>query len=91
MIVLMSLTLLQHWKDSLHSCPNICAKVFRFLMLFYGEQATRIVFPPASAVASVLQVEIETPPKLPKSPEQIRSLLVKISEAVSASVSNDSW
>jgi hypothetical protein len=91
MIEVTSFSLLRHWKDSLNSCPDICAKVYRFLLLFYGEQATQIAFPPQASLTPALRIDVEAQPKLPKSPEQLRFLLIKIAEAVSSSVPNNPW
>jgi hypothetical protein len=82
----MSLTLLQHWRESLRSGPEVCAKVFRFLLQFYGDRAMGIAFPSPSPPTPAFASEVDTRPKLPKSPEQIRSLLVGISEAVHAAL-----
>jgi hypothetical protein len=86
----MGLSLLHHWKDTLHSCPNILVKVFRFLVLIYGEQSTRIAFPPQSHPAPPIQLDVVARPRLPRSPEQIRLLLIKISEAISDSAAKES-
>ena len=89
-IKVVGFTLFHHWKDTLDSCPNILVKVFRFLVLFYGEQSTRIAFPPESHPAPSIQIDVDARPNLPRSPEQIRLLLIKISEAISDSAAKAS-
>jgi len=87
----MTLSLFQHWKDALHSSSVLVAKVYRFLMRFYGEQAGRIAFPPVSAPKGFLHLDPEVRPKPPKTPHQIRSLLIRIAEAVHNSAPPDPW
>jgi hypothetical protein len=90
MIEGMSPTLTHHWKESLHSGPDVCAKVFRFLLQVYGDQAIGIAFPTESPEASACRLEVEVRPGLPRSSEQIRSLLVRISESVRVSLERES-
>jgi len=89
MIDVMSLTLLQHWRESLRSGPDVCAKVFRFLLQFYGDQATRIAFPPQPSQEPAFSLDVEGRPRLPRSPEEIRALLVRISAAVHAALGEE--
>jgi hypothetical protein len=86
----MSGDLLQHWREVLSSNPGLRAKVVRFLISCYPEQAERIGFPPPRPPAPPADLNVEARPKLPKSPAQIRSLLVLISEAVRAATSERS-
>jgi len=86
----MSISLFQHWKDLLDSCSGLCERVYRFLLRYYGDQARKIVFRPRSLPVVEIHLQTEAHPKLPKSPDQIRSLLIRIGEAVRASTSRRS-
>jgi hypothetical protein len=86
MIDVMSLTLLQHWRESLRSGPDVCTKVFRFLLQFYGDEATRIAFPPQPSQEPAFSSDVDVRSKLPRSSEEIHTLLVRISAAVHAAL-----
>lgn len=86
----MSGSLEQHWHESLNSSPNIYGKVFRFLLLVHGEPARQISFPSRSVLAPAYPLEMEAQPKPPRSPEEIRSLLLKIAVAVRAGMRRES-
>jgi len=87
----MTLSLFQHWNDALHSSSVLVAKVYRFLMRFYGEQAGKIAFPPVRVPTGFIHVDPGVHPKPPRTPQQIRSLVIKIAEAVHASTPPDPW
>jgi hypothetical protein len=87
----MTLSLFQHWADALRSSSALLAKVYRFLMRFYGGQADRIAFPPVSVPTGFIHLDPEVRPKPLKTPHQIRSLLMKIAEAVGKSAPPDPW
>jgi hypothetical protein len=86
-----TISLLQHWIDALQASSGLCARVYRFLIRFYGEQAGRIVFPSRPGRASFVHLDPETPPKAPRTSDQIRSLIINITEAVRRSTPRDSW
>jgi hypothetical protein len=87
----MTVSLFQHWNDALHSSSVLLAKVYRFLMRFYGEQAGTIAFPPVSVPTGGLHLDPEAQPRPLKTPHQIRSLLIKVAEAVGNSAPPDPW
>ena len=86
-----SISLIQHWKEALKTSSGLCAKVYRFLMRFYGEQASHIVFPPRPVPTGFILLDSEARPKPPRTPDQIRSLLTKITEAVRRSTADVPW
>ena len=86
---LVSISLYQHWKEALSS--GLCAKVYRFLMWFYGEQASRMLFAPRSVPTGFIHLDSEDRPKPLRTPDQVRSLLMKISEAVRSSTVRVPW
>jgi len=77
----MTNSLLGPWKHALDSGPRALAKVFRFLLRQYSEHAARA---PVCFREPAFQLDHEPRLKLPKSPEQIRSLLVRISSHIRA-------
>jgi hypothetical protein len=86
-----SFSLFQHWKEALQACPLVGAKVYRYLMAFYQEQATRIAFRRTPASGAVCPLDMEAQLKLPRSPEQIRSLLGSITKAIREAAPKNSW
>jgi hypothetical protein len=86
----MSTSLLEHWNDSLRSCSSLLEKVYRFLILFYGNRAGEGVIPRLETPVAVIQMDPEVRPKLPRSSEEIRSLIARIAEAVGRAVPPDS-
>ena len=86
-----TLSLFQHWIDALHSSQGFCAKVYRFLLRFYGEQASRIAFPPLPVRTASIHLDPDVRAHSPRTPHQIRSQLIRITEAVRSSRVRDSW
>ena len=91
----MASTLLEHWNDVLDAIrgaefppeerDRLRSRIYRFLIEFYREPASRVGFPPTFQEGPAACIDAPAGARPPKSPERIRGLLLQISDAVAGS------